>query len=70
MDAVEAGQSFTVTRDGHRIGELIPLKRRRRFVPRAEFAAMSRSVPDISVEAFRADQDATAVQEADDPYGR
>ncbi|MEW1724494.1 type II toxin-antitoxin system prevent-host-death family antitoxin [Streptomyces sp. NPDC093109] len=70
MDAVEAGQSFIVTRDGHRIGELIPLKRRRRFVPRAEFAAMSRSAPDISLEAFRADQDATAAQETDDPYGR
>ena len=24
MDAVEHGQSFIVTRDGHRIGELIP----------------------------------------------
>ena len=70
MDAVEAGQSFTVTRDGHRIGELIPLKRRRRFVPRAEFAAMSRSAPDISLEAFREDQDATAAQETDDPYAR
>ena len=70
MDAVEAGQSFIVTRDGHRIGELIPLKRRRRFVPRAEFAAMSRSAPHISLEAFRADQDATAAQETDDPYGR
>jgi prevent-host-death family protein len=41
MDAVENGQAFTVTRDGHRIGELIPL-RHRRFVPRQEFAAMSR----------------------------
>lgn len=70
MDAVEAGQSFTVTRDGHRIGELIPLKRRRRFVPRAEFAAMSRSAPDISLNAFRVDQDATAAQETDDPYAR
>jgi prevent-host-death family protein len=70
MDAVEAGQSFIVTRDGQRIGELIPLKRRRRFVPRAEFAAMSRSAPDISLEAFRADQDATAAQETDDPYAR
>jgi prevent-host-death family protein len=70
MDAVEAGQSFTVTRDGHRIGELVPLKRRRRFVPRAEFAAMSRSAPDISLNAFRADQDVTAVQEMEDPYAR
>ena len=28
MDAVEHGQSFTVIRDGHHIGELIPLRRR------------------------------------------
>ncbi len=70
MDAVEAGQSFTVTRDGHQIGELVPLRRRRRFVPRAEFAAMSRSAPDICLDAFRRDQDATAHQEPDDPYAR
>lgn len=70
MDAVQNGQSFTVTRDGHRIGELIPLRRRRRFVPRGEFAAMSRTAPDISLDAFRADQDAAADQELDDPYAR
>nr|WP_037727711.1 type II toxin-antitoxin system prevent-host-death family antitoxin [Streptomyces scopuliridis] len=70
MDAVQSGQSFTVTRDGHQIGELIPLRRRRRFVPRGEFAAMSRTAPDISIDAFRADQDGTAEQETDDPYVR
>jgi prevent-host-death family protein len=70
MDAVQGGQSFTVTRDGHQIGELVPLRRRRRFVPRSEFAAMSRSAPAISLDAFRADQDATADQGLDDPYGR
>jgi prevent-host-death family protein len=70
MDAVEHGQAFTVTRDGHRIGELIPLRRRRRFVSRAEFAAMSRGAPVIDLEAFRADQDAAAEHEADDPYDR
>jgi antitoxin (DNA-binding transcriptional repressor) of toxin-antitoxin stability system len=70
MDAVQGGQAFTVTRDGYQIGELIPLRRRRRFVPRSEFAAMSRSAPDISLNAFRADQDATADQEPDDAYGR
>lgn len=59
MDAVQRGQSFIVTRDGHQIGELIPL-RRRGFVPREEFAAMSRTSPDISLDAFRADQDRTA----------
>ncbi|MEU1792244.1 type II toxin-antitoxin system prevent-host-death family antitoxin [Streptomyces sparsogenes] len=70
MDAVQDGQAFTVTRDGHRIGELIPLRRRRRFVPRGEFATMSRTAPDISLDAFRADQGATAEQESDDPYAR
>jgi prevent-host-death family protein len=70
MDAVEHGQSFTVTRDGHRIGELIPLRRRRRFVPREEFTAMSRNAPAVDLEAFRADQDAAADQEASSPYER
>ena len=70
MDAVQGGQSFTVTRDGHRIGELVPLRRHRRFVPRSEFAAMSRTASDVSLEAFRADQAATADQETDDPYAR
>ncbi|MEB3069739.1 type II toxin-antitoxin system Phd/YefM family antitoxin [[Mycobacterium] vasticus] len=70
MDAVQHGQAFTVTRDGHPIGELIPLRQRRRFVSRAEFAAMSRGAPDISIDAFRADQRATADQETSDPYAR
>lgn len=70
MDAVEHGQSFTVTRDGHRIGELIPLRRRRRFVSRAEFAAMSRHSPTVDLDAFRADQDAAFEHEADSAYDR
>ena len=70
MDAVEHGESFTVTRDGHRIGELIPLRRRRRFVSRQEFTAMSRHAPGIDPEAFRADQDAAQDHQAADPYER
>jgi prevent-host-death family protein len=70
MDAVEHGQSFTVTRDGHRIGELIPLRRRRRFVSRAEFAAMSRNAPAVDLDAFRADQDAAFDHETDSAYER
>lgn len=31
---------------------------------------MSRSAPDISLDSFRADQDALAEQQTDDPYGR
>lgn len=70
MDAVEHGQSFTVTRDGHQIGELIPIRRRRRFVPRQEFAAMSRNAPAADLDAFRADQDAAADHEAGGAYER
>jgi prevent-host-death family protein len=70
MDAVENGQAFTVTRDGHRIGELIPLRSRRRFVPRQEFAAMSRAAPGIEIDTFRADQDAAADHDTISPYDR
>ena len=67
MDAVEDGQSFTVTRDGHKIGELIPLRRRRAFVSRQEFATMSRGASTIDLDAFRADQDVSADSHLDDP---
>jgi antitoxin (DNA-binding transcriptional repressor) of toxin-antitoxin stability system len=70
MDAVEQGESFTVTRDGHRIGELIPLRQRRRFVPRQEFITMSRNAPAVHPGAFRADQDAALDHEAGNPYER
>lgn len=70
MDAVESGQSFTVTRDGHRIGELIPLRHRRRFVPRQEFVATSRSAPAIDIAAFRADQDAVIDHDLNSSYDR
>lgn len=70
MDAVERGQSFAVTRDGREIGELVPLRRRRRFVPRADFAAASRNAPTFDVAGFRADQDSVVEQVMDDPYAR
>ena len=70
MDAVENGQAFTVTRDGHRIGELIPLRRRRRFVPRQEFAAMSGTAALADIGAFRADQDTSAGHDLADPYAK
>jgi len=70
MDAVEHGQAFTVTRDGHQIGELIPIRQRRRFVSRQEFAAMSRNAPVSDLDAFRADQEAIAEHNDSDPYDR
>lgn len=68
MDAVEAGDSFTVTRDGHEIGELIPLRRRRSFVSRADFARGSELAPLIDVETFRSDQDRGFDGTLSDPY--
>lgn len=70
MDAVQRGQSFTVTRDGHEIGELIPLRRRRRFVTREEFSAMSRNAPSIDPDAFRTDQDVALDHGTDGAYER
>jgi prevent-host-death family protein len=68
MDAVQNGQAFTVTRDGHQIGELVPLRRKRRFVSRAEFAAMSHVASTVDLNAFRADQEAALDHEAVSVY--
>ena len=70
MDAVECGESFIVTRDGYAMGELIPLRRRRKFVSRQEFAAMPRNAPVSDLDAFRADQNAVADHEESDRYER
>lgn len=70
MDAVERGDSFAITRDGHRIAELIPLRRRRRFLSRAEFVRGSQLAPRIDLARFRNDQDAAFEQDLSDPYAR
>ncbi len=70
MDAVEGGDSFTVTRDGHQIGELIPLRRRRTFVARDDFARGSALTPPLDAEQFRADLDRTYDTTVSDPYDR
>ncbi len=67
MDSVERGQSFTVTRDGHRIGELVPLRHRRTFVSRAAFLA-SGGTSAIDPERFRSDLDAMLDNDVTDPY--
>jgi prevent-host-death family protein len=70
MDAVEHGQSFTVTRDGHEIAELVPLRARRRFVTRVDFARASAAGPKLDLERFRADQDAAYDNADADPYAQ
>ena len=54
MRALDAGESFVVTRNGVAVGELKPLDRRR-FVPRdAVVAAFAHAAP-IDSRRFRAD---------------
>lgn len=57
MRAVEAGESFVVTRNGLPLAELTPLKRRR-FVPREDIIQAFASAPAIDAARFRADIDA------------
>lgn len=70
MDALERGQTFTVTRDGRGIGELVPIREPRRFVSRAHFARAARNAPQLDVDAFRRDLDEAVDPELDDPYAR
>jgi antitoxin (DNA-binding transcriptional repressor) of toxin-antitoxin stability system len=67
MDSVERGQAFTVTRDGHQIAELVPLRHRRTFVPRGEFLAAG-GTGRIDADQFRSDLDAVIDNEVTDPY--
>jgi antitoxin (DNA-binding transcriptional repressor) of toxin-antitoxin stability system len=58
LAAVEAGVSFVVTRNGVPAAELRPLARgRRRYVPRAEIAAVAADGPRVDAAAFRRDLD-------------
>lgn len=70
MDAVEGGQSFTVTRGGQQIGQLVPIRGRRTFVARADFVFGSQAAPEIDLAEFRADQDAAYADDAGDPFAR
>jgi prevent-host-death family protein len=65
MRGVERGESFTVTRNGTPIGQLIPL-RRRTFVPREEVLAAFATAPILDPERFRADLDSHFDQDLPD----
>ncbi|MFD0362024.1 type II toxin-antitoxin system Phd/YefM family antitoxin [Nocardia sp. GCM10030253] len=65
LAAVEAGESFTITRNGKPVAELKPLTRRT-FVPIAELAHTSAHLPRIDYNEWRADMDATIDQEIPD----
>lgn len=57
MDAVEAGETIVVTRNGHAIAELRPLKRRA-LPPTIEVLRAFRELPPSSYEKMRAESDA------------
>ncbi len=58
IEAVAAGESFVVTRNGVPVAELRPVRQRRRtFVPSSEVVALAAAGPRIDREAFRADLD-------------
>lgn len=58
IEAVAAGESFVVTRNGVPVAELRPIQQTRRtLVPTAELAVLAASGPRIDRERFRADLD-------------
>lgn len=70
MDAVEHGASFTVTRGGRGIGELVPLRRTSRFLPRDVVLALGSGLGPIDISRLRLDLDAALDTAIDDPYAR
>jgi len=68
MDAVERGESFTVTRDGRPMGQLTPL--RRRFVTREQFVLQGASAAMPDLDRLRADQAAWVDGDVGDAYAR
>jgi prevent-host-death family protein len=58
IDAVTAGETFVVTRNGEPVAELRPLRAgRRTFISRDEVAAMAKAQVRIDRHQFRADLD-------------
>jgi antitoxin (DNA-binding transcriptional repressor) of toxin-antitoxin stability system len=64
MREIEDGNGFIVTRHGHPVAELTPL-RRHRFVSKASVLAGFSHAPDIDRKQFQKDIDAVASQDID-----
>jgi antitoxin (DNA-binding transcriptional repressor) of toxin-antitoxin stability system len=61
MRALDAGESFVVTRNGVPVGELIPI-RRRTFVRRETLIAAFKNVAALDYQRLRRDLDAVVDQ--------
>jgi len=57
MDRVEAGEQFTITRDGRPVGQLVPLVGPREGVPTRELLTAFANQPRIDYQALRAEMD-------------
>ncbi len=62
MRALDAGESFIVTRNGVPVAEMTPA-RRRRFTSRAEIVEAFKNAPSIDAKRFFADIDAILNQD-------
>ncbi len=62
MRALDAGETFVVTRNGVPVGELTPV-RQRRFVAASAVLAAFAGAPPIDQSRFRADVDALLDQD-------
>ncbi|MFD1547661.1 prevent-host-death protein [Nonomuraea guangzhouensis] len=65
MDASEPDHSHEISQ-----GDLLPLRRRRRTVSRAEFAAASRSMPRLDDRKYLEDMDRHVDGDLYEPYDR
>lgn len=64
IDAVTAGETFVVTRNGEPVAELRPIRAvRRTFVTREEVAALAGAAVRIDHRRFRADLDRSIDQD-------
>lgn len=70
MDAIERGESFTLTRRGHKIAVVTPISRRRTFVSRERMLAVFAGSPVIDDRKFQQDVRAIFDGEDYDPYDR
>lgn len=58
IEAVAAGETFIVTRNGVPVAELRPVRdTRRTFVPKHDLVTLAAAGPHISLERFRTDLD-------------
>ncbi|ATE52185.1 type II toxin-antitoxin system Phd/YefM family antitoxin [Actinosynnema pretiosum] len=74
MNAVEAGETYHITRNGVEVAEVRPLSRRRRFTAE-ELVARHRALPKVDYELMRREAEEffgteDRIGDGDDPWER